>query len=208
MDTSSMTNMFNGLFGKIEPGKCKLSVNGDIAIQTSSGYKSYNMKTGRLVNCDTLALDIGSEFFFVIPTNHVKTGDIILVNKKPMCVKEVIDKNQITVINYEDSTIDTLIPERHMFLGSSYFYGKIVSMFGNTNFLKGAKGTNKMIQLMMLSEMMKGNGNTNSSNMFSNMLPLMIMSGKGDFANVFDGMFDFGFSEDEEDEDTETEEEE
>lgn len=83
------TNMFNGMFGKIGSGMCRLSMNGNIAVKTSGGYKTYSVKTGKLTNCDNFAFDLGDDFFFVIPTNKVSSGDIILVNGKPKCVKEV-----------------------------------------------------------------------------------------------------------------------
>jgi hypothetical protein len=54
------------------------------------------------------------------------------------------DKNKITVINYEDSAIDTIVPERHMFMGNAYFYGKIVSMFGN-DIVKNKKKSNGIL---------------------------------------------------------------
>jgi hypothetical protein len=186
-------NMFNGMFGKIEPGMCRLSMNGGIAVKTSNGYKTYNMKKGRLVNCTSFCFDIGQEFFFVIPTNRVEVGDIILVNGKPKCVKAV-KKEEIIVINYEDSTVDTILPERHVFMGNTYFYGKIVSMFGS-NLGKGKNGMNNMLKYMMLSELMKGSsGNnmfgTDSNNQMSNMLPLMMLTG-GNAGSLFDGMLDF-----------------
>ena len=181
-----MTNMLNGMFGKIAPGMCRLSVNGGIAVKTSNGYKTYNMKTGRLTNCDSFVFDIGEEFFFVIPTNKAEPGDILLVGGKPKCVIEA-EKNKLTVINYEDSTVETILPERHVFMGNTYFYGKIVSMFGS-DLIKGKKGTNKIMQYMMLSEMMKGNSGSNG-NGISSMLPLMMMG--GNVGNIFDGMFDF-----------------
>lgn len=183
------------MFGKIGAGMCRLSINGEIAVKTDSGYKTYNFKTGRLTNCDQFVFDIGEEFFFVIPTNHVKEGDIILVDGKPRCVIEV-DKKKITAINYENSTVDTILPEHHMLLGNSYMYGKIVSLFGN-NF-KNGKGSNNIFKYMMMSEMLKGGTGTN----MNNMLPLMMMSG-GSFENMFDGMFDFGFDDNEEEEDDE-----
>lgn len=194
-----MNNMLNGMFGKIAPGMCRLSMNGGIAVKTNNGYKSYNVKTGRLTNCDNFVFNIGEEFFFVIPTNKVEIGDIILVAGKPKCVIE-IEKNKITVINYEDSTIDTILPERHVFMGNTYFYGKIVSMFG-ADLIKGKKGTSKIMQYMMLSEMMKGNSNNN----MSAMLPLVMMNGN---MNLFDGMFDFEEIEENETEDNDTKEEE
>ena len=196
-----MNNFLNGMFGKVGNGMCRLSMNGGIAVKTSTGYKTYNIKTNKLTNCSNFVLDIGEEFFFVIPTNKVEKGDIILVNGKPKCVIEV-DKTKITVINYEDSTIDTILPERHVFMGNTYFYGKIVSMFG-ADIVKGKKGTNNIFKYMMLSQMMKGdNGSTgiamNGNGGMSAMLPLMMMS--GNMGDMFDGMFDFDMNSDDDEE--------
>ena len=188
-----MNNMLNGMFGKVAPGMCRLSMNGGVAVKTSNGYKTYNIKTGRLTNCDSFVFNIGEEFFFVIPTNKAENGDILLVNGKPKCVINA-EKNQITVINYEDSTVETILPERHVFMGNTYFYGKIVSMFGG-DLIKGKKGTNKIMQYMMLSEMMKGNSG-DSGNGMNAMLPLMMMG--GNMGSIFDGMFDFEDDTDEE----------
>lgn len=200
-----MNNFLNGMFGKVGSGMCRLSMNGGIAVKTSNGYKTYNVKTGKLTNCSNFVFDIGEEFFFVIPTNKVETGDIILVNGKPKCVIEA-DKTKITVINYEDSTVETILPERHVFMGNTYFYGKIVSMFGS-DILKGKKGTNNIFKYMMLSQMMKSDGNVSSmmsSNGMSSMLPLMMMG--GNMGNMFDGLFDFDMDVDtENDEDVEEE---
>lgn len=191
-----MTNALNGMFGKVAHGMCRLSMSGGVAVKTSNGYKSYNMKTGRLTNCSNFVFDIGEDFFFVIPTNKVEKGDIILVGGKPKCVVEA-EKNKITVINYEDSTIDTILPERHVFMGNTYFYGKIVSMFGNDLF-KSKKSTNKIMQYMMMSEMMKGSSSGTGTSNMSAMLPFMMMG--GGMSDMFDGMFDF-----EDDSETETE---
>ena len=196
-----MNNMLNGMFGKVAPGMCRLSMNGGIAVKTSNGYKTYNMKTGRLTNCDSFVFNIGEEFFFVIPTNKAEPGDILLVAGKPKCVIEA-EKNKLTVINYEDSTVETILPERHVFMGNTYFYGKIVSMFGS-DLIKGKKGTNKIMQYMMMSEMIKGNSD-NSGNGMNTMLPLMMMG--GNMGSIFDGMFDF--DDGEEDKEVEESEEE
>ena len=199
-----MNNFLNGMFGKVGSGMCRLSMNGGIAVKTSNGYKSYNVKTGKLTNCSNFVFDIGEEFFFVIPTNKVEKGDIILVNNKPKCVIEY-DKTKITVINYEDSTVETILPERHVFMGNTYFYGKIVSMFGS-DILKGKKGTNNIFKYMMLSQMMKGENNSSgmlngNSGGMSTMLPFMMMG--GNMGEMFDGKFDFDT-----DNDTDVEEEE
>ena len=188
-------NFMNGMFGKIAPGMCRLSMSGGVAVKTDNGYKSYNVKTGRLTNCDSFVFDIGEEFFFVIPTNKVEVGDIILIANKPKCVIEV-EKNKLTVINYEDSTIDTVLPERHVFMGNTYFYGKIVSMFGN-NFMSGKKGVNKMMSYMMMSEMFKGNNTSNNTN---SMFPMMMLMNGGNMSDMFGDMFDLDMSDDNEEE--------
>jgi len=200
-DTKSM---FNGMFGKVSAGMCRLSMSGKIAIKTSTGYKTYNVKTGRLTNCSNFAFDIGEDFFFVIPTNKVSVGDIILVNGKP-CAVIGIEKNAIKTFSYEDSSIREIVPEHHVFMGNTYFYGKIFSMFGNVFGKKG--GMNNIFKYMMMSEMFKGkSGDMNS------MMPMMMMMGGG-MGDMFDGMFDedtdvdlFNLS-DEEDEDADNEEE-
>lgn len=130
-------NMFNGMFGKVANGMCRLSMNGEVAVKTSDGYKTYNIKKNRLTNCNNFVFNLGEEFFFVIPTNKVEAGDIILVSGKPKCVIAV-NNDTIKVIDYEDSTVKDILPERHVFMGNTYFYGKIVSMFGN-DLMKGKK---------------------------------------------------------------------
>lgn len=193
-----MNNILNGMFGKVQPGMCRLSMSGGIAVKTSNGYKSYNMKSGRLTNCDSFVFNIGEEFFFVIPTNKAEIGDIILVSGKPKCVIKA-EKNMLTVINYEDSTVENILPERHVFMGNTYFYGKIVSMFGG-DMIKGKKGTNNIMKYMMISEMMKGNemGNVESGSGMGAMLPFMMMN--GNMGNMFDGLFDFDNDDEDEDE--------
>ena len=194
-----MENAMSGMFGKVIPGCCRLSIDGGIAVKTASGYKTYNVDTGRLTNCNSFVMNIADDFFFVMPTAKVKRGDIILVDSKPKCVIEVVNKNEIKVMNYADSTIETIVPERHVFMGSTYFYGKIVSMFGK-NLFKGKKGTDKIMQYMMMSELFKGmTSNSSDNNSMSSMLSLMMMGGNS-FSDIFDM---FG---DDEDEDTEEDE--
>lgn len=197
-------NMFNGMFGKVANGMCRLSMNGEVAVKTSDGYKTYNIKKNRLTNCNNFVFNLGEEFFFVIPTNKVEAGDIILVSGKPKCVIAV-NNDTIKVIDYEDSTVKDILPERHVFMGNTYFYGKIVSMFGN-DLMKGKKGMNKMMSYMMMSEMMKGsNGGTMGDNDTTSMLPFMILGGGNGFTDMFDGMFDFDDNDEEVTEDKEAE---
>lgn len=195
----NILNSMNNMFGKVAPGMCRISMTGKIAIKTGSGYKSYDVKTGKLTNCDNFAFDIGEDMFFVIPTNKVCKGDIILASGKPRCVIEV-GKNEIKAFCYEDGTIETLVPERHIFLGKQYFYGKIISVFGNM--MTGSKGMNNVFKYVMMSEMLKGGTDGNS---MSSMMPMMLMMNGG---NMFDGMFDLDFEDDDNtEEETEGEDE-
>lgn len=179
-----MDNMFNGMFGKVGNGMCRLAMMGGVAVKTSNGYKTYDIDNNRLTNCSNFVFDIGEEFFFVVPTKKVKKGDIIIVSGTPRCVIKSED-NVITVINYEDSTIENILPEHYVFMGNTYLYGKIVSMFGE-NLFGNQKGTNKIIKYMMISEMMKGQNA--SGNSMNGMLPFMMMGGS--MENVFEGIFD------------------
>lgn len=189
-------NVFNGMFGKLAPGMARLSMNGNIAIKTSGGYKTYNIKTGNLTNCANFVFNGGDDFFWVIPTNKVAIGDIIIVNGTPRCVIKN-ESNQITAINYENGTVETILPERHVFMGNTYFYGKIVSMFGNLG--KGKGSMNKIMKYMMLSEMMKGGSTSNS------MMPFMMMSG-GMGGDMFSDMFGDLTGDDSEDKEEDEEE--
>ena len=112
----------------------------------------------------------------------------------------------ITAINYEDSTVENIVPERHVFMGNTYFYGKIVSLLGS-NITKGKNGMNNIFKYMMLSQMMGGNGSTGSGNNINSMLPLMMMG--GNMGDMFDGMFDFDTVDNtDEDDNVDAEEEE
>ena len=184
-------SVFEGICGKVAPGMCRLSMNGCIAVKTRSGYRAYDAERKRLTNCDSFVLDVGEDFFFVMPTNHVQPGDIILAGGTPRCVIGEGD-GTISAINFEDATVETLLPEHHMFMGNTYLYGRIVSLFGKAG-VKGRKGAGKMMKYMMLSGMLKGKEGTRD------LLPLMLMGGKQD---VFDDLFDT------EDEDTADDEKE
>ena len=199
-----MNNIFGEMFMKVQSGMCMLSPCG-IAVKTSAGYRSYNVKTGKLRNCDNLVFSFGDGMFFVIPTVKVKPGDIILNGGRPACVRKV-SAGSIEVINYETSVVETILPERHVFMGNTYFYGKIVSLFGDGASICGKGSATRMMKFMMLGSLM-GNGTGTGSGALapqggmgpqSNMgilLPLMLMKGDG-FDDLFGGLFD-GEQEDE-----------
>jgi hypothetical protein len=203
----NIQNSFNGMFGKVAPGQCRLTMNGNIAVKCSNGYKTYNVKKGTLTNVTNFCFNIGDEMFFIIPTNKVEVGDIILVGGKPKCVTGV-DKKIITVIDYENSEVRQVVPERHVFMGSTYFYGKIVSMFGNA--FKNGKGMGNAVKMMMFSQMLGGNSKDNGNNGLGSMLAMSMFMGGGNnpFEGIFDGLnFDVNEEDAEEDEMANSEEE-
>lgn len=188
-------NMFNGVMGKIKPGCCRLGMNGRIAIKTSDGYKTYDAKSGNVTNCSNFVLDASDDFFMVIPTRKLKTGDIVLINGKPMYILEVKAKNRVEAMDYETSTIQTVIPERHAIMGRR-FYGKIVSLIGS-GFGAGKGGFFKnILKLKMMSSMMGGS----SDGAFSgNNLAMMMLMGNGSMDGLFDGFIDESEDDDSED---------
>lgn len=175
---------FKSMFAKIEPGLCRLSMNG-IAVKTKDGYKAYNVNTETLVNCADFVFDVGDDMFFVIPTNEVKRGDVIIASGSPLCVRDVRG-NTIEAFRYTDSSIINIIPERFMFFGNTYFYSKIVSFFGDISGGGGNLNINQLMPFMMMSEMTKG-----GTSKFTEMMPMMMMMNMANsgamnpFANLF-----------------------
>lgn len=191
-----MNTMFNGMFMKVQKGMCMLSPCG-IAVRTSAGYRSYDVKTGKLRNCDNLVFSFDDGMFFVIPASKVKPGDIILNGGRPACVRKA-GKDSIEVINYETSVVETLLPERHVFMGNTWFYGKIVSLFGDGSSICGKGSVTKMMKYMMLSSLFENNsaaagaGGAASAPGAGNMsilMPLLLMKGEG-FDDIFGGLFE------------------
>lgn len=112
----------------------------------------------------------------------------------------------ITAIIMKILTVENIVPERHVFMGNTYFYGKIVSLLGS-NITKGKNGMNNIFKYMMLSQMMNGNGSTGTASNMNSMLPFMMMG--GNMSDMFDGMFDFDTVDNtDEDDNVDAEEEE
>jgi hypothetical protein len=193
--------MFDGMFMKVQKGMCMLSPCG-IAVKTSAGYRSYNVKTGKLRNCDNLVFSFGDGLFFVIPSAKVKPGDIILNGGKPACVRKS-GKDSIEVINYETSVVETILPERHSFMGNTWFYGKIVSLFGDGSSFGGKNSVTKMMKFMMMSSLFENGGamaaagegtGAGPAGAINMLLPLLLMK-NGGFDDLFTGLFEEGGAE-------------
>lgn len=188
-------NMFDGMFQPVAKGYCKLAMNGKVAVKTSSGYKTFDVKTRKLTNCSNFAFDMDNAFW-VVPTFSVDVGDIVLVNGKPHAVIEV-GENSIKAFNYEDSTVVEVIKEHHVFMGKTYCYGKIFSPFAGM--MKSDSGMNDMMKMMMFSQMFGGNSNPSSLGGMNPIMMFMLMGNKDNpFEKMFDGMVDFGKADSEE----------
>ena len=192
---NTINSMFDGVVGRIESGCCRLSLNGRIAVKTSDGYKVYNPKTGSVTNCSNFVLDLADDMFMLVPTRTLKSGYIILINGKPVYVLENLSKNRVKVMQYEDSSIKEVIPERHALLGRK-FYGRIVSLFGDGFGKKGGGFFKNMLKLKMMGAMMGGRGE--DSGFGGNTLPMMMLMNGGSLDGLFDGIC--GESEDDDDE--------
>lgn len=182
----NFNNMFDGMFRPVGAGMCKIGMDGSIAIKTSTGYKTFDIKTNKLTNCDNFAFDVDGAFW-VVPTFKVEKGDIVLINGKPRCVIDVFD-NSIKTFSYENSTIEEVVPEHHIFMGKTYCYGKIFSPF--TGMAKTDNGMQNMMNMMMMSQMFGGTGTTGGMNP---MMFMMMNNGSNfNMMDMFNGAFDFG----------------
>lgn len=157
-------NMFNGVFAPIKADQCRLSFSGYVAVKCSDGtYKCWNDQKSRLTNVTSFSMKVPN-MFFVVPTNKVKIGDVILDPKKvngetkvfPKCVIGVDDKS-IEVIDYENNEIRKILPVRHELMGSFYLYQKIVNPFSNKMF-KGKTLMAKFMNMQAMSYMCGGAG--------------------------------------------------
>lgn len=187
-DMFDFNDMFNGMFKQVKPGYCKISMNGQPAIKTANGYKVYDFKKNRLVNCANFAFDMDG-MFWIVPTFKVEVGDIILVNNKPRCVIEV-HANSIKTFSYDESTIDEVVPEHHVFMGKTYCYGKLFSPF--MNMTKSDGGMQNMMTMMMMSQMFNNDNHGYNNTNGINPMMFMMMSNNNMFEGMFDGAFNFG----------------
>jgi hypothetical protein len=199
-----MGKMFKGMFGPIEAGKCKLGMNGKIAIKTPNGYKTYDAKKNRLTNVGTFAFDMFN-MFWLIPTNTLQVGDIILMQKGDRRVPRFVikvDNGIITALDYEDNELKQVLPERHILMGKVFFYAKIWCPF--KGMASNGNMFSQMFKMQLMSQMMNGmmnGGNVadavnpmgNMGQMF--MMPMMMQlmggmfGGKADNSNPFAAMF-------------------
>lgn len=88
--------MFNGMFKPVARGCCKMSMNGKVAIKTSTGYKTFDVKKKKLTNCDNFAFDMDGAFW-VVPTFKVVVGN--LDNLTQIIVNIIKNHEDVTFTN-------------------------------------------------------------------------------------------------------------
>lgn len=155
------------VFCPVKKGCCRLAIGKKgqivVAVKTNSGdYKSYDIKTGELTNRDNFVFDIAQDMFYVVPTDKLAPGDIIVKDDKPLCVIETVKDNRVKVINYNDSTENVLVVDRHVLFGHKYVYSKIVSIMS----LMGGNSKNdfgSVMKWMMMSQMFGGDNSNGAS---------------------------------------------
>lgn len=165
----------NEICGKVAEGSVRLSMDGKLAVCTQNGYRVWDTEKKTMTNVQDLCLDIPG-IFFVMPSTKVVVGDVILLDGKFNCVIEV-GESTIKAIAYADNQVKEFVPERRIFMGKTFFFGKVVNLLGNLG------GSGKLVKLTMLGQMLNNGGDASASQL----MPLMLMGGiDGDLSG--DGM--------------------
>ena len=186
---NSFETLFGNLMGPVPAGDVRLGMNGLPAINVNTNgtpqYKTYDVETGTFTNCSEFVWNMEGSFF-LIPAIKVKPGDIIMGNDGPCCVIENGEKN-LKVFSYKRGIIEELVPENHIFMGKTYCFSKLFSPFANM--LKGNRGMNNAIRMMVLSSMFSKSENGKTE---MNPMMLMILAGGegGMLGEMFEGIID------------------
>jgi len=200
MDLLSNIPGMNLNFGKLEPGRIAISMNGELAFKDKQG----NYVTIQTEGTEKTRVDVGSlKFdvdFYKVPTQDLEEGDVILLDGELLITGKKVNGDYKFINPVTGATTNKL--QRSNILGM-YFYTKIISLFsmvgGEANGLgingidplmlmlmsgQGGQvgvgaGGNDIGQLLVLSQLSKAKGNGD----LSSMLPLLMMSGNGGSLN-------------------------
>lgn len=178
----SITSTFTNMLGKLEPDMVRMTFDGNAAVKTTNGYKTYDVAKKKAVNMDSLVIpDMAA--FLLLPSTKVNSGDIILRDGTFYSIISVDDSmNELVGYNYESGKKETLIRETHCFLGNTYFYSKLISpilsFFGGKtkpgdkkeNESTGTEVSEDTMSMLLPLAMMAQNGDMNS------ILPMLLMS--------------------------------
>lgn len=190
--TATKTNKFTdkfGTFGSIDG--VALTMTGTIAVIGMDGnYYSYENDT--LVSHDDMVMDGVPGFAMPVLRSTLKAGDIVLDKDKGFLF---VDK-QKNMVSY-DGTVHKTAKQSHAMFGTAFdFVSKVVDMSGMMGgqqgqinpmmmmfMMKDRKGEgntmDKMMEIMMMSQMMGGQATSGENNLMANpMMLMMMMDGK------------------------------
>lgn len=191
-ENETMIKGVNFDFGPCGSG-VRLSMYG-MAIQNSAGeWVSYNPATGEIINVDILNIADGGKYLYKmpVPISEVKVGDIVVHNRVPMFVTDILGNGTFAVTDVRAGESKTIIPVRNMF--GFNFMTKVISLFGNMMgtpsadqpfgnmlpFLMMGEGKSMDNDAMLMFMLMQ---NQSNSNMFNNpMMMYFLMKDNKDF---------------------------
>ncbi len=178
----SIASVFSNMLGTLEPDMVRITFNGNVAVKTDKGYKTYDVAKKKAVNMDSLVMpDMAA--FLLLPSTKVSSGDIIMRDGAFYSIISVDNTtNELVGYNYESGKKETLVRETHCFLGNTYFYSKLVSpilsFFGSKpkpedkkeEGSKDSEASEDTMSMLLPLAMMSQNGDMNS------ILPMLFMS--------------------------------
>lgn len=177
----SLASVFSNMLGTLEPDMVRMTFDGNIAVKTTKGYKTYNVAKKKAINMDSLVMP-DMQAFLLLPSMEVKPGDIILRDGSFYSIISIDnEKGELEAYNYEVGKRENLVRETHCFLGNTYFYSKlfspVLSFFSNKpktdkkeEGSENDEASEDNMSMLLPLAMMSQNSDMN------NLLPLMLMS--------------------------------
>lgn len=161
---------FNFDFGPVD-SSVRMSLYG-MAIKNAAGtYVAYDANSKQVMDVDILNFEGANKLMYKMPVaiKDVRSGDVVVHNRKPCFVQMVCDDNRFKVLDIFDGEEKTIVPARSPFGWD--FLTKVVCLY-NFNNADTNNPFGNMLPLLLLS-----NGKTDD------MLPFLLMSqGGADFA--------------------------
>ena len=161
---TNKTNLMNDFMPQKIITGVAMTLDGRLAIKRPNGdYVAFNPLSGEIENQSEFVMgeDMLSGMVYVMPTDKIEAGDIIVSNSSYVYVTDMTEG--LTGVNLSTGVVNDIVTEKHVLFGKNV-YKKVVSMF---NMVGGTDGA--MNPMMMLALM----GDDNKENL----LPLMMMSG-------------------------------
>ena len=179
-NNTPMNSIKNAIsFDKLSNDQVALSMTGKIALKTTKGdFRSYDPTTGTIQVHSILPTFSIGKFCFKMPTAYdaIVAGDIIIHDN---AFKHVVSVGALGIkaVNLNTGALSTIKKEVHEGLNMS-FTSKLVTMFGGQQ--ADAVGATSFNPLMLA--MLAKDGDSFGDGL-GDMLPLMLMTQQGGFAN-------------------------